>query len=107
VDIREPIESGWPRTLWPQVLDDLLRKRRLLDEKVGLPFYGLNGVFDQSPISRGPEKGRDFRIVRGVEDHRRVALVCMDYCEVGIGAKGPSSRLWINCPWAGSMPSKY
>jgi hypothetical protein len=75
-------------------LDDLLRKRRLLEEKVGLPFYGLNGVFGQSPISRGPEKGRDFLIVVcGVEDHRRLALVCMDYCEVGVGAKGPSSPL--------------
>jgi hypothetical protein len=70
-------------------LDDPLRKRRLL-EKVGLPFYGVSVVFGQSPISQGPEKGRDFLIVvRGVEDHRRVALVCMDYCEVGVGAKGP------------------
>jgi hypothetical protein len=45
VDLREPIQSGWPRTLWPQLLDDLLRKRRLLEEKVDLPFYGVSGVF--------------------------------------------------------------
>jgi hypothetical protein len=61
VDLKEPIQSGWPRTLWPQLLDDLLKKRRLL-EKVGLPFYGLSGVFGQSPISRGPEKGREFSL---------------------------------------------
>jgi hypothetical protein len=90
VDLREPIQSRWPRTLWPQLLDDLLRKRRLLEEKVCLPFKGISRFFGQSPISRGPEKGRDFLIVvRGVEDHRRVALVCMDYCEVDVGAKGP------------------
>jgi hypothetical protein len=71
-------------------LDDLLRKRRLLEEKVGLPFYSLSGVFGHSPIRRGHEKGRGFLIVVcGVEDHSCVALVCMDYCEVSVGAKGP------------------
>jgi hypothetical protein len=59
-------------------LNDLLRKRRLLEEKVGLPVYGISRVFGQYPTSRGPEKGQDFLIVvRGVENHRRVALVYM------------------------------
>jgi hypothetical protein len=44
VDLREPIQSGWPRTLWPHLLDDVM-KQRLLEEKVGLPFYGVSGVF--------------------------------------------------------------
>jgi hypothetical protein len=26
VDLREPIQPRWPRTLWPQLLGDLLRK---------------------------------------------------------------------------------
>jgi hypothetical protein len=26
VDFRVPVQPGWPRTLWRQVLDDLLRK---------------------------------------------------------------------------------
>jgi hypothetical protein len=32
VKFRESIQSPWPRTLWPQLFDDLLRKRRLLEE---------------------------------------------------------------------------